>query len=278
MRYRAGMRSRVLAIGLLAAVLPALSLIADAEQRRFRSAPATAGPESFDGAFHYCRVWYQSNRGGFGGGWLTDYPDADLNLSIRLSELTKIRVSRNADGDPNHLIVRLADDELFNCPFIMMQEVGAIYIDDDEAARLREYLLKGGFLWVDDFWGRYAWEVWASQISKVLPPGEYPIVDLKNDHPLFRTMFQLPNGVPQVPSINFWLGSGGGTSERGADSADVHARGIFDKAGHLMVLQTHNTDISDSWEREAADPDYFYRFSVEGYAVAVNVALYALTH
>jgi hypothetical protein len=75
---------------------------------------------------------------------------------------------------------------------------------------------------------------------------------LKPDHPIFRTMFELSKGVPQVPSINFWTGSGGGTSERGADSAQVHARGIFDRRGHLMVLQTHNTDISDSWEREAA--------------------------
>jgi hypothetical protein len=248
------------------------------EQRSRRYAPSTATPESFDGAFHYCRVWYQSNRNGVGGGWSTDYPDADMNLSIRLSELTKIRVSRNAAGDPTPLIVRMTDDELFQCPFIMMQEVGAIFIDDEEAVRLRAYLLKGGFLWVDDFWGSYAWQAWASQIGKVLPPGQYPNIEIPKDHPIMRTMFALKNGVPQVPSINHWMGSGGGTSERGADSAEVHVRGIFDEAGRLMVLQTHNTDISDSWEREAVDPNYFLEFSVEGYAVAVNVVLYALTH
>jgi hypothetical protein len=172
----------------------------------------------------------------------------------------------------------MTDDELFQCPFVMMQEVGSLYIDDDEAPRLRDYLLKGGFLWVDDFWGSNAWAVWASQIRKVLPPGEYPIVDVPDDHPMFRTMFELRKGVPQVPSINFWYGSGGGTSERGADSAEVHVRGIFDRAGRLMVLMTHNTDISDSWEREGDDPSYFYTFSVDGYAVAVNVLLYVLTH
>ena len=255
-----------------------LTVDSQAQQRWRRTAPQLATAESFDGSFHYCRVMYRGNPYGVGGGWATDYPDADVNLSIRLSELTKIRVSRGASGQPNHLIVRLTDDELFQCPFIMMQEVGALYIDDEEAARLREYLLKGGFLWVDDFWGSYAWDAWVSQISKVLPPAEFPIVDLPKEHPMFRTMFEMRNGVPQVPSINFWYGSGGGTSERGADSAEVHARGIFDAAGHLMVFQTHNTDISDSWEREGEDRDYFYRFSVDGYALAVNVVLYAMTH
>jgi hypothetical protein len=245
---------------------------------RFGFVERRATPESFDGAFHYCRVMYRGNSMGVGGGWATDYPDADANLSIRLSELTKTSVSRNGSGEPNHLIVRLTDDELFQCPFVMMQEVGALYLDDEEASRLRAYLIKGGFLWVDDFWGRYAWEVWVSQIGKVLPLGEYPIVDLPNDHPIFRSMLELPNGVPQVPSINFWLGSGGGTSERGADSAEVHQRGILDRRGRVMVLMTHNTDISDSWEREGLDPNYFYQFSVSGYAVAINVLMYAMTH
>lgn len=236
-----------------------------------------ATPESFDGAFNFCRVMYRSGRYGDGGGWATDYPSADVNLSIRLSELTKTPVSRGGAGEPNHLVVRLTDKELFQCPFVLMAEVGAAYLDEEEAARLREYLLKGGFLWVDDFWGSRAWDTWAGEITKVLPPHEYPIADLPKDHPLFRTLFEVP-GMPQIPSINFWLGSGGGTSERGPDSAVPHARAIVDGHGRLMVLMTHNTDISDSWEREGDDPDYFYRFSVDGYAVAIDVLLYAMTH
>jgi hypothetical protein len=265
----------------IALVVVAMVLVAAVGQAQFRGrrvAAQYATDADFDGAFNYCRVAYQGNRFGTGGGWSTDYPDADANLSIRLAELTKTRVSRLASGEPNHLIVRLTDDELFKCPFLMMQEVGAIYFDDEEAHRLRTHLLKGGFLWVDDFWGSAAWDVWAGEIAKVLPPSEYPIVDLQADHPLFKTMFDLSDGVPQVPSINHWMGSGGGTSERGADSAEVHVRGIFDAAGHLMVLMTHNTDISDSWEREAMDPNYFYTFSVPGYAVAMNVLLHAMTH
>lgn len=264
-------------VGLLA-VTASVSTASSAQSPWRNPAPRAATAADFDGAFHYCRGMYRTNARGDGAGWSADYPDADLNLSIRLSELTKTRVSRDATGRPNHLIVRLSDDALFQCPFVMMQEVGTFFVEQQETVRLRDYLLKGGFVWVDDFWGSYAWDVWVNELRKVLPAGEYPIVDLPKDHPIFRMMVTLPNGIPQVPAINFWLGSGGGTSQRGADSAEVHVRGIFDRAGRLMVLMTHNTDISDSWEREAEDPRYFYRFSVEGYGVAMNVLLYAMSH
>jgi hypothetical protein len=235
-----------------------------------------ARPDSFDGRFHYCRAAYRANPRGDGGSWLTDYPLADIDLSIRLSELTKIAVSFDAAGQPRHLIVRLTDDELFQCPVILMQEVGRLYFSGEDADRLRTYLLKGGFLWVDDFWGSYAWQTWETEIRKVLPATEYPIVDLPRDHPLFHMMFEL-DGVPQIPGIGTWL-AGGGTSERGADSAQVHARAIADAHGQVMVFMTHNTDVSDSWEREGEDPQYFYQFSINGYRVAVNVLLYAMTH
>ena len=258
------------------ALLGLLPLVAQA-QRGLRTAQL-ATPESFDGNFHYCRVVYRTHPYGDGGSWSTDYPDADANLSIRLGELTKTRVSRLPTGEPNHLIVRITDDELFGCPFTMMQEVGSFSLNAEEAERLRTYLLKGGFLWVDDFWGSNAWTIWATEIAKALPPAEYPIVDLPKDHPIFHTQYELSDGVPQVPSINYWLGSGRDTSERGPDSADVHERAIFDHRGRMMVFITHNTDISDSWEREGEDPNYFYTFSVSGYAVAVNALLYAMTH
>ena len=165
---------------------------------------------------------------------------------------------------------------LFQCPFIMMTEVGSASFNEEEAARLREYLLKGGFLWVDDFWGSYAWSVWASQIRKVFEPPEFPIVDIPPDHPLYSTQFVVPQ-TPQIPNIGHWLDTGT-TSERGSDSMDVHTRAILDKDGRIMVLMTHNTDLGDSWEREAEDPTYFYQFSVKGYAFGINVLLYALTH
>ena len=248
-----------------------------AQQRWLRWEARMATPDAFDGGFNFCRVMYRSQRFGRGGGWSTDYPRADQNLSIRLAELTKTRVSLDGTGSPNHLVVRLTDDALFQCPFILMAEVGGAYFDEQEAARLRAYLTKGGFLWVDDFWGSQAWDNWEQEIAKALPPPEFAIRDIPRDHPMYRTQFQL-DGVPQIPAINFWFSSGGGTSERGADSAEVHARTISDAQGRIMVLMTHNTDISDSWEREGEDPSYFRQFSVGGYALAINVLLYTMTH
>ena len=237
----------------------------------------TATAQDFDGLFHYCRVVYTSARDGDGGSWRTDYPRADINLSVRLSELTKTRVSRNSSGDPMPLLIRLRDEALFKCPLVILSAPGAALIEDADAARLREYVLKGGMLWADDFWGTYQWDHWVGQLRKALPSNEHAIVDLPLDHPLFRVQFEVPE-VPQIPNIGFYLRSGGGTSERGADSAVPHMRAILDQDGRIMVLMTHNTDIADAWEREGEDPSYFYMFSPRGYAVGINVVLYAMTH
>ena len=238
-------------------------------RQRFTPPVATSG--SFDGAWHFCRLAYS------GRGWATDYPDADYNFSTRLSELTKTVVSRSATGEVQPLIVRPTDDALFQCPFVMLYQAESLWLGDEDVVRLRDYLLKGGFLWADDSWGAFAWENFEQEIAKVLPPSQYRFADLPPAHPMYRTHFQVPR-VPQIPSINYWFGSGGDTSERGADSAEVHVRGIADEHGRLMVLATHNTDISDGWEREGVDPRYFRQFSVDAYAVGINVALYTMTH
>jgi len=245
--------------------------------RRGRAPLREPTPESFDGGFTYCRGMYTQARAMRSGmGWATDYPDADINFSIRLSELTKTRVSRRPDGEPNHLTVRLTDDNLFNCQTLHMEDMGAAALTEDEIARLRVYLLKGGFLWVDDYWGTQAWQYWVETISRVLPSDEYPIVDLRPEHPLFHMQYPI-RGIPQIPSIRLWR-PGGSTSEDPPDTDEVHGRGIHDKQGHLMVFMTHNTDIADAWEREGEDPRYFYEFGPNGYALGVNAILYALSH
>jgi len=269
---------RLLAL-ILALVLAAAS--SGEAQRRggrggFSIRPAT--PEDFDGSWQFCRIAFRQNRNGDGGGWSVDFPRADINMSVRLSELTKTTVSFSGPQEPNHQVVRLTDPTLFQCPFIMMTEVGAAFMDDTEAEALRNYLLKGGFLWGDDFWGEYAWEAWMEQFTKALPAAHYPVRDLPNDHPLFHSVFEISGGVPQIASIGFWLGSGGGTSERGADSAVAHARGVFDAQGRMLALFTHNTDLGDSWEEEASNAQYFYEFSTKGYAFGVNAIVYAMTH
>ena len=221
-------------------------------------------------------MYQQVRQQNLGMGWGTDYPYAEINLSIRLSELTKTTVG--FDGrNPNHLVVRPTDDALFQCPIVIASDPGSAGFSPEDADRLRQYLDKGGFLWVDDFWGTYAWESFTSEIAKVLPPGEFPIKDLTPDHAIFRTLFPIAQ-IPQVPSINFWRGSGGETSEMGEDSAVAHMAAITDPQGRVMVLMTHNTDIADSWEREGDDPRFFYHFSPNGYAVGLNTLLYAMTH
>ena len=163
-------------------------------------------------------MYYSDRREAGGQGWWTDYSAADVNFSIRLSELTKTRVSKTADGQPNHLVVRLTDDELFQCPFVEMEDVGTARFSDEEVKRLRQYLLKGGFIWVDDFWGEEAWWQWVEEIQRVLPKKDFPIRPIAPDHPIFRTLFQVSK-LPQIPSIAHWRRSGGETSERGAESA-----------------------------------------------------------
>ena len=243
-----------------------------------RFPPKFPTADTFGHGFVFCRGIYTSGRREAGGtGWSTDYPDAERNFSIRLSELTKTRVFRHPDGEPEYVTVRLTDESLFECPYLHMEDVGTAAFTEEEVEGLRAYLLKGGFVWTDDYWGTAAWETWVSQIGRVLPPSEYPIQDIPPEHPILHTQFEV-HEVPQIPSIQFWRSSGGGTSERGSDSPQPDFKGIMDKHGNVIVLMSHNTDISDAWEREGEDPNFFYNFSPEGYAVGINVILYAMTH
>ena len=232
-----------------------------------------------DRDFAFCKVMYTSVRyERLGMGWSTDYPYAGINLMIRFSDLTTGRVSMDERGEPNHWVVRFMDDALFNCPFTMAADVGTIGFSNEEVARLREYLLKGGLLWVDDFWGSRAWHHWEREIGRVLPPSQYPIKDVPLNHPVFRTQMHVAK-VPQITAIQFWYGVGGRTtSERGADSREAHFRAITDEDGRFLVVMTHNTDVADAWEREAEDPRFFERFSPDGYGLGINVLLYAMMH
>jgi hypothetical protein len=154
---------------------------------RGRIPPARLATDaSFDGSWHLCRLAYQ------GRAWATDYPDADYNFSTRLSELTKTAVSRRADGEPNPLIVRPSDPALFHCSFVMLWQAESLWLSDEDAKRLREYLLKGGFIWSDDSWGSYAWENFAAEMSKVLPPSRYPFVDIPPSHAMFAFCSRSP--------------------------------------------------------------------------------------
>lgn len=274
------MKTLVRPLAVLALLLCVGSVAAAQFGRGFgrRAMERSPRADSFGNGFNFCRAVYTQARGEAGGqGWSTDYPDADLNFSIRLSELTRVRVKFSKQGTPDFVTIRLTSDDLFQCPYLHMEDVGTVHFSEAEVVNLRAYLQKGGFLWVDDFWGSVAWSEWVAQIARVLPPAEYPIQDLPIEHPIFRSQFDV-KVFPQIPSIQSWRNNPYETSERGADSAEPHARAITDRNGNVMVMMTHNTDISDAWEREGEDPRYFYDFSPKGYAVGINVILYAMTH
>jgi len=264
------------AVAALILVATGLAATAAAQFRGFGRFAFRVPPNPpYDGAFQYCRAMYQPNPQGDGGGWTTDYPQADENLPYRFSELTKAPVSRDARGRYNHAIVSLDDDALYRCPVIIMQEVGALFLDSEDAAHLHDYLVKGGFLWVDDFWGERAWYIWETQIRKALPTSDFPMIDVPLGHPIFHMLYDV-KGVAQIPAIGVWE-STGQTSER-VDSQVPHARIILDQQGHVLVLITHNTDYSDAFEREGESRAYFERFAGLGYAFGINALLYALSH
>lgn len=205
-----------------------------------------------------------------GGNWATDTPDSDLNLSYRLQQLTSIKV------DPDGRYLRLTDPDLSDYPFIYMVEPGSLYLEDDEVVALRKYLLNGGFLMVDDFWGEGEWRGMAEEIQKVFPDKKW--VELPLTHPIYNIVFPI-NSKAQVPGISWWERTGGNTSERGADSAVVHHRAIFDDKGRMMIIATHNMDNGDGWEREGESSEYFKRFSEKvSYPLGINIIVYSMTH
>jgi hypothetical protein len=234
--------------------------------------------DSFQGSFNFCRAMFESNRREKRG-WSTDYPGADLNFSTRLAELTKAPVTMRRDAEegdaPDAVVVRLTDDALFRCPYVLMQDAGTADFSAAEALRLREYLLKGGFVFASDYWGDYGRDQFDAQLRLALPAHDYPIVELTLTHAIWNTLFDVKI-VPQMPSIQSWRRSGGNTDRGVVDPPS--ARAIVDERGRLMVVMLHNTDIPDGWEREGEDPEYFFRFSPDAYAVGINIVLYAMTH
>jgi hypothetical protein len=212
--------------------------------------------------------------GGYGGygwaRWATDFPDSDLNFSFRLQQLTSLKVN------PVPITMRLTDPRLFDYPFIYMIEPGALLFDDQEVVALRRYLLNGGFLMVDDFWGAFEYENFYTQIKRVFPDREP--AELPADHEIFRCVYRLKE-KPQVPSIHTWGWSGLTWENHGPDSETVHYRGIEDDKGRLMAIICHNTDLGDGWEREGENEEYFHEFSEKkSYPMGINIVTYAMTH
>lgn len=235
------------------------------------SATVAAEAPPVSHAFAFTRAIYSDyrgqGRGGWGRGtaWDTDYPKADRQF------LTVLRRLTNLDSFASENAVALDDPELRRYPFIYMLEVGAMSLQPEEAAGLRDYLLAGGFAFIDDFWGTREWQNFEHQMRLVLP--EHPIVELPLDHPIFSSLYQIRELV-QVPAVSNWR-RWRQTHER--DGYVPHARAILDHDGRLMVMINWNTDIGDAWEW-AEQPDYPLEFSTFAYQIGANAIVYAMSH
>ena len=225
--------------------------------------------------FTFARVRYDKNfyaqRNRRTGGWTTDLPDSDINLSYRLQQMTSIRVE--ADGR----ILRLTDPALVGYPFLFLSAPGALDVTEDEARALRQHLLNGGFLLMDDFWGEAEWEQCAEAMAKVFP--ERKFAELPLTHPLYHGVFEI---TAKHQNANVRMGTDsqftGVTWER-PDAKEVHHRAITDDSGRIMVLALHNTDTADGWERENDNDYYFHNFSEKiAFPLGVNIIHYVMTH
>ena len=227
------------------------------------------------GGFTFCRLWFDRVRSYQSGiGWSTDYPRGDQNFITRLTQLTYVRTTQWRDGLSGHAAFRADDKTLFTCPFLFAVDAGSMGLNAAEVKNLREYLLKGGFLWADDFWGDDAWQQWLATLRQILP--EYTVADLPLTHRIFNT-FYVVDKIPQIPSMQHWRRSGGNTAEFGEENKP-HMSAVINEKGRILVLMTHNTDIGDGWERETDSDVYFHLFSPPAYAIAMNVAVWVLTH
>lgn len=221
------------------------------------------------GEFYFARLAYPGAAGmsaGWGrGAWTTDYPEAETHLLNGLNRLTRIDTDTQAQT-----IVDLDDDELMKYPWLYAVEVGRWHLDERRAARLREYLLRGGFLMVDDFWGATQWTVFQDSMSRVFP--DRPIVEIDESHELMHVLYDLDQRI-QIPGVQYIRT--GVTSQSGGTTP--HWRGIFDDDGRLMVAINFNMDLGDAWEH-ANNPAYPQPMTALAYRFAVNYAIYSMTH
>lgn len=238
--------------------------------------------------FTFVRIMYDSHGGngeayyrgdiGWIPRWATDHPDGAKNLTWRLNQLTTLQANQGT------LLLRLTDPRLFDFPFVFMSDPGWQELDRSEQTALKKYLDQGGFLWADDFWGQAEWDNFERNMRMVAPKWKW--FDIPADHPIMTMVYPLKR-CPQVTAIQFyrrngvtydpaWVHKRPNGGDR--DLSQVHFRGLCDDKQRLVAVATHNTDIADGWEREGDDEEFFQRFSIEAYALAINILTYATTH
>ena len=213
------------------------------------------------------RLMYDSVVRGFrrSSSWTIDYPRSDRHLAQGVRRLTRVH-ARSVEQP----ISLKDDDDVFNWPFLYGVEVGHWKLSDAEAAKMREYLLRGGFFMCDDFHGTQEWETFMDSMQKVFP--DRPVVDIDNSDPIFHVIYDLDDRY-QVPGVQFLYT--GRTYER--DGVEAKWRGIYDDKGRLMVVICHNMDLGDAWEW-SDDPRYPEKWASLAYRIGMNYIVYSMTH
>jgi hypothetical protein len=254
------------------------SLPAYAQRMPYREPPSSVDttPADADGAeFHFARLIYGERGFGRGfrgrGAWTTDWPEAEHFFMQGLTRLTRVdgvqvSVYSGAGGEQ----VSLQDDSIFDYPWLYAVEVGRWSFTPEEIEKLREYLLRGGFLMVDDFHGSEEWSGFAAVMQRMFP--DRAIIDIPDDSEVFHVLYDLDERV-QIPGLAAMYS--GVTYER--DGYDPHWRGVFDDEGRLLVAINHNMDLGDAWEH-ADTPGYPEPMTAMAYRFAVNYVIYAMTH
>jgi Domain of unknown function (DUF4159) len=257
----------------------ALLLGAGASAQRFRGggysqvSPVEPGPVP-TAEFEFARMIYRdlpSRRGGeCGAWWCQDYREAEDHFFAAVTRLTRIRM-----GDGKGVTVALTDDKLFDYPWLYATQVGYWDLSDEEVDRMREYLLRGGFLMTDDFWGQEDWYVFSDTMKRVFP--DRPMLDIPKDDPALHVMYDIDEftQIPGLRMLDCYGGRGGGRMSAREDPAEWH--GIYDDDGRLMVAVNFNQDVGDAWE-EADTPCYPEPMTALAYRIAINYAIYSMTH
>jgi hypothetical protein len=254
------------------------------QAQRGRIRPPEAGklPVRRNGEFHFIRMEYTdlpqyhrgygfSSRDGIGSGWwMMDWPDAEIHFTTGLQRLTRIDA-----GDPRHH--RLTDDRLFDHPWLYATQTGWWDLSDAEIARLREYLLRGGFLVTDDFWGEEQWEVFRRTMERALPGRA--ITDIHSADTVMHVLYDIEEkDLTWIPgSRHLYRGSGGRVEIVKPDGAVPAWRAIYDDRQRMIVAVNFNSDVADAWEFADA-PFYPEKMTALAYRYGINYIIYAMTH
>ena len=243
----------------------------DREQQMMQKA---IDPDFEEDVFTFARLRFGEEGGyGYGRTWNDDTPNADYMATFRLFQTTSLKVR------PGLHYIDITTKELADYPFVYVAAAGQMVLGDNEAAALRDYLLHGGFLMADDFWGDEQWKHFCAQLKQIFPDRQPELMSLTNA--IFHTVFDFKK-QPQIPSVGeFWRSGrsydeGYSFEDKGHDP-DYY--GVYDDKRRLMMLICHNNHYGDGWEHEGDDESYFDIFSEPmGYPMLINILAYTMSH